>query len=177
MVRVNEPEYIGDQGGGYVGGGSSGGGTWGTITGTLSSQADLQAALDAKQDDVVRTTANATTGTITPGASDNIPITIPKSCDILKIATNYPAWVVLYNTAASRSADAARAASIDPATGSGIMAEVITTSTKLTIPMSPVPVFVNDDTTPADVAYLKVQNYDGVSRAITVTITFARREA
>ncbi len=124
-----------------------------------------------------RATAAASTGTIGVGTRAEIPITLAKSCDIQKIATDYPAYVVIYNTAASRAADSARISTVDPTPGTGVLTEVTTTAALLGIPMSPVPVFVNDDATPAATCYLSVQNKDSVSRDITVTITYTQREA
>lgn len=117
-------------------------------------------------------------GPIAPLSTWNLDIAISKSCEIQKIETDYPAYVVIYNTSAARAADSTRLSTVDPVPGTGVMAEVITTTTKLSIPMSPVPIFVNGDSTPADVAYLKVVNTDNsVSRSITITITYIRGEA
>ncbi len=124
-----------------------------------------------------RETKSVITGSLINGERFNTSLVLHKSCDIQKISTDYPAYVVLYNTDAARTADDPRLYSIDPTPGKGIMAEVLTSVEFPSIALSPVPVFVNDDATPADTAYLMVQNYDEVPRAITVTITYTQREA
>ena len=68
-------------------------GTWGTITGTLSS--DLISGLLSMR----RCHAHScTTGTITPGASDNIPSRSQELRHPQDRNANHPAWVVLYTT-------------------------------------------------------------------------------
>lgn len=125
-----------------------------------------------------RQTNVSVAGPISPLSTFNADIAISKSCEIQKIETDYPAYVVMYNTSAARAADSSRLSTVDPTPGTGVMVEVITTTTKLSIPMSPVPIFVNGDSTPADVAYLKVVNTDNANtRSITITITYIRGEA
>ena len=118
-----------------------------------------------------RTTANASTGTIANNASANISITAAKVYALLKIQTSAAAWVTLYTDAASRAADASRNETTDPAPGSGVIAEAITTSAATQI-ITPGLIGWNNDGTPASTVYAKVKNKSGSTGSITVTLHY-----
>ena len=118
-----------------------------------------------------RTTANASTGTIANNASANISITAAKVYALLKIQTSAAAWVTLYTDAASRAADASRNETTDPAPGSGVIAEAITTSAATQI-ITPGLIGWNNDGTPASTVYAKVVNKSGSTGSITVTLHY-----
>tara|TARA_B100001057_G_scaffold93555_1_gene89900 strand:- start:858 stop:3449 length:2592 start_codon:yes stop_codon:yes gene_type:complete len=133
-----------------------------------------------------RTDTNATTTSIAQSAYDDI--TIPTSGNgfaLLKIAINAPAWVVLYTDDASRTADAAgisggRSEGTDPTPGSGVLAEVSTTTAGAsTFKMTPGLIGWNDDGTPAAQIYARVYNKRAStgSNSITVTLTSIKIEA
>ena len=125
-----------------------------------------------------RTTASATTGSLAADASADLSITGFKSYALLKIAINHPAWVVLYTNDTTRTADDSRAEGTDPTPGSGVLAEVITTTAGAsTFVMSPGLIGWNDDGTPSTTVYAKVKNKDSSSRAITVTLTLISMES
>ena len=125
-----------------------------------------------------RTTKNATITSLAAGASGDLSITAFKAYNLLKIAINHPAWVRLYVNAASRTSDASRAEGTDPLPGSGVIAEVLTTTAGAsTFLMSPAVFGWNNDGTPATTVYAKVTNKDSSSRAITVTLTLIEAEA
>ena len=125
-----------------------------------------------------RTTKNATITSLAAGASGNLSITAFKAYNLLKITINHPAWVRLYVNAASRTSDASRAEGTDPLPGSGVIAEVLTTTAGAsTFLMSPAVFGWNNDGTPATTVYAKVTNKDSSSRAITVTLTLIEAEA
>lgn len=123
-----------------------------------------------------RETLEVVTDVIGYGEVASLDVPIAKAADIVSIATSVPAYVVMYSTAAHRTDDAFRSSGRDPQPGTGIMAEVLTTLLKPTIEMSPVPVFVNEDSPVTTTCYLKVQNLSGVTSDVTVTITFIKRE-
>lgn len=112
------------------------------------------------------------TTTLASLASGVASITIPKICNIISLQTDFPAWVRLYTNATWRAADASRPITTDPTAATGVVLDELTQAGTLTLKQSPVPNFVNDDTPTANVGYLAVTNYDNVSRAITVTITY-----
>ena len=126
-----------------------------------------------------RTTKAGTTGTLAANASADLNITGAfKAYALLKIAIDHPAWVVLYTNDTTRTADDTRAEGTDPTPGSGVLAEVLTTTAGAsTFVMTPGLLGWNDDGTPATTIYAKVKNKDSSSRAITVTLTVIQLEA
>ena len=125
-----------------------------------------------------RTTKNATTASLNANVAGDLSITAFKAYNLLKIAIDHPAWVRLYVDAASRTADASRVEGTDPLPGSGVIAEVLTTTAGAsTFLMSPAVFGWNNDGTPATTVYAKVTNKDSTARAITVTLTLIQAEA
>ena len=125
-----------------------------------------------------RTTKSATTASLNAAASGDLSITAFKAYNLLKIAIDHPAWVRLYVDSASRTSDASRAEGTDPAPGSGVIAEVLTsTAGASTFLMSPGVIGWNNDGTPSTTVYGKVTNKDSSARAITVTLTLIQAEA
>ena len=133
-----------------------------------------------------RGTTSAATGSIAQAAYADITIpTTGKTFALLKIAISAPAWVVLYTDTSSRTSDAAgtgsgRAEGTDPTPGSGVLAEVsTTTSGASTFKMTPGVIGWNDDGTPATQIYARVYNKRATSgsNAITVTLTTVNIEA
>ena len=125
-----------------------------------------------------RTTKSATTASLNAAASGDLSITAFKAYNLLKIAIDHPAWVRLYVDSASRTSDASRAEGTDPAPGSGVIAEVLTsTAGASTFLMSPGVIGWNNDATPSTTVYAKVTNKDSSARAITVTLTLIQAEA
>jgi hypothetical protein len=122
-----------------------------------------------------RNTANASTSNIADGASDDITIVAAKSYMLQKIETSAAAWVTLYTDTASRTADASRTQTTDPAPGSGVIAEVITSGASTQL-ITPGVMGFNNDGTPSDNVYLKVENQSGSAAAITVTLTYVKME-
>ena len=126
-----------------------------------------------------RTTKSATTASLAAAASGDLSITAFKAYNLLKIAIDHPAWVRLYVDSASRTSDASRAEGTDPTPGSGVIAEVLTTTVGAsTFLMSPAVFGWNNDGTPSTTVYAKVTNKEAsTSRAITVTLTLIEAEA
>ena len=125
-----------------------------------------------------RTTKSATTASLNAAASGDLSITAFKAYNLLKIGIDYPAWVRLYVDAASRTSDASRAEGTDPAPGSGVIAEVLTsTAGASTFLMSPGVIGWNNDGTPSTTVYARVTNKDSSARTITVTLTLIQAEA
>ena len=99
------------------------------------------------------------------------------SADILRITTDYPAWVRLYNTVAARDRDVNRPKYQRPSAGCDIIADNITTSDKLSISQSPTHVFHNEDDPRLPMCYVAITNLDATSRMITLTLQYLQREA
>jgi len=152
----------------FVGSGVVASGTGATKTITISGGGSIAS----------RTTKNATTASLSAGASGDLSITAFKAYNLLKIAIDHPAWVRLYVDSASRTSDASRVEGTDPLPGSGVIAEVLTTTAGAsTFLMSPGVIGWNNDGTPSTTVYAKVTNKDSSARAITVTLTLIQAEA
>ena len=124
-----------------------------------------------------RTTVQATTGiSIASGASANCQAAGAKSYLLSKVTTNFPAWIRIYSDGASRTADSSRTEGNDPLPGTGVIAEVITTSGSLTQLITPGVLGFNNDTLTTSTIYLAVTNKDSVSRVMTVNLTILQLE-
>jgi hypothetical protein len=118
-----------------------------------------------------RQTVNVTTASIADAASDNVTLTGTGAAgDFIAIETDKAAWVVVYSDTASRTADSGRAETTAPASGSGVLLEVVTTGAQR-IKLTPHYAYFNDESTPASEVYLKVTNKSGSLGTVTVTAT------
>jgi hypothetical protein len=122
-----------------------------------------------------RSTAAGTTSSLANGASADLNITGFKGYALYKIQTSVSAWVRLYVDAASRTADVSRLETVDPTTGSGVIAEVITTGNQ-TILMSPAVMGFNNETSPTTTIPCRVTNNSGSTGTVTVTLTLLKLE-
>lgn len=122
---------------------------------------------------VVATTAL----TVPAGNTENCQVAGYKSYLLSKVATNYPAWVRIYSDATSRTNDASRTEGTDPLPGSGVIAEVITSSGSLTQLITPGVLGFNNDGTTTSTIYLSITNKDVSSRIITATLNLLQLEA
>lgn len=118
-----------------------------------------------------RSEVSGTTASIADGASADVTITnTGKAGQLLSIETSAAAWVTVYASQATRTADAARTETTDPTAGSGVLAEVITTGAQ-TVLLTPGATYFNVESTPTSDLYLKVVNKSGASAAITATLS------
>ena len=113
----------------------------------------------------------------TSNEEKNIDITGAfKSYLLLKIETTHAAWVRVYTSTTARSNDSSRDIDTDPLPGSGVIAEVITTSGQ-TQTLTPAVIGFNDDATPVATIYIRVQNRSGSTNDVGVTLTALKLEA
>ena len=125
---------------------------------------------------IARAEVSGTTASIANAASADLTITnTGKAGQLLSIETDSAAWVTVYVSQATRTADASRAETTDPSPGSGVLAEAITTGAQ-TVLLTPSTMFFNNEATPASELYLKVVNKSGATAAITVTLKTIRME-
>ena len=122
-----------------------------------------------------RGTATGTTASIADGATDNVTITGYKGYILYKINVTGAAWVRIYTDTASRTADASRLEGTDPAPGSGVIAEVITTSSQIIL-MSPGVFGFNNESSPTNDIPIAVTNKSGSPASFTVTLTIVQLE-
>jgi hypothetical protein len=124
-----------------------------------------------------RTVVSGSTAlTLSAGATENFQITGFKTYMLSKIATSYPAWVRIYTDAASRTADSTRTEGNDPLSGSGVIAEVITTSGALAQLITPGVIGFNNDTITTATVYIAVTNKGTTATAINVTLSLLQLE-
>ena len=123
-----------------------------------------------------RASVSTTTATLNVNSSANATITGFKGYALVSIQTSAAAWVNVYSSSAAQTADASRTISTDPAPGSGVIAEAITTS-GTTQYFSPAVIGYNNDDSISSNVYLKITNTGTSSAAITVTLTMIKLEA
>jgi len=126
----------------------------------------------------VRTTLTATTGSVGSGSTTNLNIDGFKTYGLLKVGITSAAWVVLYTDSTSRTNDETRSHLTDPTPGSGVIAEVRTTSSGVsTFIMSPGVIGWNNDVSTASTIYARVTNNESsTSTGIGVTLTVVKLE-
>ena len=123
----------------------------------------------------VRTDVSQTTGSIANGGSANIQFAGFKSYTLYKVQTSAAAWVTIYTDTASRTADASRLETQDPLSGSGVIAEVITSGAQTQL-ITPATIGFNNDNPVTTTIYAKAVNKSGSTQNITVTLTILQLE-
>jgi len=113
-----------------------------------------------------------TSASIVSGADGNLTITGYKGYVLYKIKPSVASWVRVYCDETSRTNDSSRSEGNDPSPGSGVIAEVLTTSANQDVLITPgVMGFNNDSPNPTTNIYLAINNRSGSATAVTVTLT------
>jgi hypothetical protein len=112
-----------------------------------------------------------TTSNIANDASENVTLDFGYTFVVLRVVTDFAAWVRIYNSAAAQSADSARPITTDPEPGSGVIAEIITATGLLDIMLSPQPIGSSQEATPTIAIPITITNKSGASHAIELTVT------
>lgn len=86
-----------------------------------------------------------------------------------KVSSDLDAWIVIYGSAADRTADASRTYATDPTPGDGVLAEFYVGAGS-SVSVSPAVPWYNDDTTATEAMYLAVRDQSGVAVNATVTV-------
>lgn len=124
-----------------------------------------------------RTTVSGATTAITNNGIGNTNITGYKSYALMKVGLSTAGWLRLYTDSTSRANDVSRSVGEDPAAGSGVVAEVVTTGVSTTQVISPFVMGGNMDD-PADTTiYAAVTNLSGLTTSISVNLTLLQLEA
>lgn len=123
-----------------------------------------------------RSTKAGTTASLANDAAANLDITGFKGYALLSIQTDKAAWVRIYANGASRTADASRVETSDPAPDSGVIAEVITSGAE-TVLISPGVMGYNMESTPTTNIPCRVTNKSGSTGTVQVTLTVLQLEA
>lgn len=124
-----------------------------------------------------RTLVTGTTISLTVGTTSTVNITGFKTYLLSKVQTSHAAWVRIYTDSTSRTNDLSRGEGNDPIPGSGVIAEVITTSGNLTQLITPGVIGFNNDTVPTDTVYLAITNKHTGTTAISVTLSVLQLES
>jgi hypothetical protein len=124
-----------------------------------------------------RTIVTGVTTSIANNGIGNTNITGFKSYALMKVGLSTAGWLRLYTDSTSRANDASRSVGVDPAPGSGVIAEVVTTGISTTQIISPFVMGGNLDN-PADTTiYAAITNLSGSTQAITANLTILQLEA
>ena len=113
----------------------------------------------------------ATSSSIVSGDDGNLTIQGYRGYVLYKIKASVASWVRIYCDVASRDSDATRSHGNDPLPGSGVIAEVTTTSADEEILLTPGVMGFNNDSSVSTNIYLAINNRSGSAAAVTVTLT------
>lgn len=124
-------------------------------------------------DSHVRTSSNVTTSSLANEASDvSKDIALSKGGIIYKISTSHPARVRAYIHEAARDADEDRPVEVMATSGTGLVAEVVTSLELPTVEMSPMAVYFNGEEEPVSSLPLIIENLSGDTAEIAVQFTY-----
>jgi hypothetical protein len=108
-----------------------------------------------------------------PGASALLDLPgLGRLGHFIAVATDAPAWLSFYSSAAAREADGSRPISRDPEPGSGVLLDLATTASALSITAPPGGTYFSAESAPP-VPLLRalVRNTGSSQAAIAVTVT------
>jgi hypothetical protein len=117
---------------------------------------------------------SATTTPLLPGASALLDLAgLGRVGHFLAVSTDSPGWVSFYSSAAAREADGSRPITQDPAPGSGVVLDLVTTtSAALTVTAPPGGTyFSTDDPAASPLLRAVVRNTGTAQAAIALTVT------
>jgi len=116
---------------------------------------------------------SATTTPLLPGASALLDLAgLGRVGHFLAVSTDSPGWVSFYGSAAAREADGSRPITQDPAPGSGVLLDLVTTTAALTVTAPPGGTyFSTENTEAAPLLRAVVRNTGTVQAAIALTVS------
>ena len=120
-----------------------------------------------------RVSVSATTTPLLPGASALLDLPgLGRLGHFLAVSTDAPAWVSFYSSAAAREADGSRSITQDPAAGSGVLLDLVTTASALTITAPPGGTYFSTETV-SSMPLLRalVRNTGTAQAAIALTVS------
>jgi len=124
-----------------------------------------------------RTTISGITTVISNLGIGNTDITGFKSYALMKVGLSTAGWIRLYTDSTSRSNDVSRSVGEDPAPGSGVIAEVVTTGISTQQIITPFAMGGNMDEPVTNKIYVAIQNLSGSTQTITANLTILQLEA
>lgn len=117
-----------------------------------------------------------TTASIANDASEDGTVSLGKTFVLNKISADRECRVRLYQTAAFRTADAARPVGTDPEGEHGLICDFNLTTGNLTWNSSPIPNGANGDTSRTPDIYYSIQNKSGGTSTVEVTFSVVKIE-
>jgi hypothetical protein len=112
-------------------------------------------------------TLEYTTASLSPGSTEDFILESSPLFDLLTVFSAYPAWIRVYGTSAARAADTRTSpGGTPPAAGTDFYAEVVTTQSRKTIRLSPIPMVQGTN----GQVFLRVANLDTQNREISLTL-------
>jgi|694.fasta_scaffold00667_61 hypothetical protein len=124
-----------------------------------------------------RITVSGVTTSIPNLGIGNTDITGFKSYSLMKVGLSTAGWIRLYTDSTSRTNDVTRSVGEDPAPGSGVIAEVVTTGISTQQIITPFVMGGNMDTPVTDKIYVAITNLSGSTQTITANLTILQLEA
>ncbi len=124
-----------------------------------------------------RTIVSASTTSIADNAVGLVTVTGFKSYALMKIGLSTAGWIRIYTDSESRTADSSRSVGEDPAAGSGVIAEVVTTGISTEQKISPFTMGGNMNDPVDATIYMAVTNLSGSTQSINANLTILQLEA
>jgi hypothetical protein len=120
-----------------------------------------------------RLIVSATTTPLLPGASALLDLAgLGRLGHFLAVSTDAPGWVSFYSSAAAREADGSRPITQDPAPGSGVLLDLVTTTAALTVTAPPGGTYFSmDDPAASPLLRALVRNTGTARAAIALTVS------
>ena len=122
-----------------------------------------------------RVSVSATTTPLLPGASALLDLPgLGRLGHFLAVSTDAPGWVSFYSSAAAREADGSRPITQDPAPGRGVLLDLVTTASALTVTAPPGGTYFSSEVTtasPQPPLRALVRNTGTAQAAIALTVT------
>ena len=144
-----------------------------SITGDGTISASVSSSLPS------RVQVIGTSSSIASGATGNLTIVGYKGYVLYNVGVVSAvggAWVRIYSDTASRTADSSRSMLVDPTT-TGIIAEIVTTSSSTTVPVTPGVIGFNNESPPTSNIELAITNNNGSAGTFAITLTLLPLES
>ena len=143
----------------------------GNIAGPIYLIVEIDDNIKTEEVSVVKTTASLADEAVEDGT-----VELGKTFVLNRISTDKAARVRLYQTAAFRTADAARPVGTDPEGEHGLICDFNLTTGNLTWNSSPIPNGANGDTSRTADIYYSIQNKSGGTSTVEVTFSVVKIE-
>lgn len=124
---------------------------------------------------LARETVYFDTSSLVNNGSENMNVSISKTFSLMKLITTRSAWIRLYSDSASRTADESRSIGIDPVSGSGLLAEFVTTANVIQ-KVTPFILCGNLEEPVTSNVYIRVTNLSGTTGTINTSMSIMALE-